>query len=105
MTKYILILALLALVGWLVYHRLRPYIQTARRIFGTVRDMRAALDGQDTVRTGAHARAQPEKLERCASCDVWLPASRAIRSSSDTIYCSRECLEQRAVENKQTRRA
>ena len=107
MTKYLILLGLLAVIGWLVYLRLRPYIQTARRIFGTVRDVRATLSEQETARAAAQTRPRTEKLERCAACGVWLPASRTLtaHASSDTIYCSRECLERSAVKGNQTRRA
>jgi type II secretory pathway component PulM len=106
LTKYILIILLLAVVGWLVYRRLRPYIRAARRILTTMRDVRATISEQETLRTAARPRAaQTEKLEQCAACGVWLPASRVIHSSSDRIYCSSECFEQQTVKGDHIRRA
>jgi hypothetical protein len=97
--KYLLVVALLALVAVLVYWRLRPYIQMARRALGFVRDVRR-LSQQD-AHGPAPRRASPaatgERLVRCSSCGTWLPASRAldVRASAEA-FCSADCLERSA---------
>ena len=99
--KYLLLLALFVGVGALVYWRLRPYINFARRVFGFMRDPRR-LSPDDlpsspaTRRSGG--RVTGERLVRCSSCGTWLPASRALaaRSSADS-YCSTDCLERAAA--------
>ena len=92
--KYLLLLAVVAVVAFLVYLRLRPYINFARRALGFVRDARR-LTRQDLPGPAPRrANAEGERLVRCSSCGTWLPASRAlaIRSSSE-VYCSTGCVE------------
>jgi hypothetical protein len=95
--KYLLLLALLAFVGLLVYWRLRPYIHFARRAFGFVRDARR-LSRQDMPGPAPRrASASGERLVRCSSCGTWLPTSRALAArSSSEVYCSTDCLERSA---------
>ena len=95
--NYLLLLALLVFVGLLLYWRLRPYINIARRAFGFVRDVRR-LSRQDPPGPVPRRAAAPgERLVRCSSCGTWLPASRAlaVRSSAE-VYCSTECVERAA---------
>jgi hypothetical protein len=103
--KYVFLLGLLALVGGLIYWRLRPYIQLARRIFGAVRDVRRMSPQRESAeglpRGGSRGREggrTAEKLVRCAACGTWLPASRAItlRTHRNSHYCSHACLERSA---------
>jgi hypothetical protein len=102
--KYLFVLGLLTFVVFLVYWRLRPYIAVARRVLGFVRDARGL--GPDAA-TNAPRRATTragESLVRCAACDTWLPASRALTlRHSATAYCSNACLE-RAADASQPRR-
>ncbi|MCA1615445.1 MAG: hypothetical protein LC800_15365, partial [Acidobacteria bacterium] len=92
--KYLLIIILIAFVVALVYVRLRPYIRLARRAFGFVREARRMTTSDAAAAPRRTRAAGGEKLVRCASCDTWLPASRALtfRASPDT-YCSQACLE------------
>ena len=103
--KYLIIAALLASVGLLIYWRLRPYLNVARRVFNLFREARR-ITRPDTAATPAPrspARAG-ERLTRCASCGTWLPAKRALtlRSSSVT-YCSHACLERSAGAERKTK--
>lgn len=95
MIKYLLILFFLSVVVAVVYMRLRPYIHLARRAFGFVREARR-MTADGAAHAPQRARgAGGEKLVRCAACDTWLPASRALtfRASHAAAYCSRVCLE------------
>jgi hypothetical protein len=94
--KYLLLLALFALVAFLIYRRLKPYITTARRVLGFVRDARNLSTDVPSAATKRVSRAG-EKLLRCETCDTWLPASRALTLRGSTnAYCSHACLERAA---------
>jgi hypothetical protein len=97
--KYLFVLLLFALVIFLVYWRLRPYIRAARRFLGVVREVnrvRTSAAQSDLPRRAARATADAERLVRCAACGTWLPASRAVSLRSGTTYCSHACLERAA---------
>ena len=101
--KYLFIVAVLVLLATLLYWRLRPYIATARRVLGFVRDMRHMNTGnlKDDARNPTGAS---EKLVRCQACETWIPSTRALilgRSSSASYYCSHVCLERAADDNRQ----
>jgi hypothetical protein len=94
--KYLLLLALFALVVFLVYRRLKPYINTARRVLGFVRDARNLSTDAPSAATKRASRAG-EKLLRCETCGTWLPISRALTlRGSANAYCSHACLERAA---------
>jgi hypothetical protein len=103
--KYFIVLGIVTVIFYaLLYWRLRPYIATARRILGIVRDMRrvGVNDPSDASRRGGEAG---ERLVRCDACGVWIPAARAIKlRSSNSSYCSHTCLEN-AAENSRRRTA
>jgi hypothetical protein len=102
--KYLFIVAILVLFATLLYWRLRPYIATARRVLGFVRDMRhmgSSDRGSDTAR---NSTGTSEKLVRCQACETWIPATRALilgRSQAASYYCSHRCLERAADDNRQ----
>ena len=92
--KLLLVIIVLAFVAAFVYVRVRPYVTTARRLLGFVRDARnlAANDPADASRRRASRSA--EKLVRCSACGTWLPASRALpHRNSSSVFCSHACLE------------
>ncbi len=104
--KYLIIAALLASVGLLIYWRLRPYLNVVRRVFNLFHEARRLTRPDDTAATPAPRSATHanERLTRCASCGTWLPASRALilRSSSAT-YCSHACLERSVGREQKTK--
>ena len=104
--KYLLIAAILGVVLILLYVRLRPYINFARRILGVVREARRMSAGQPTPNGVRRKSTDGEPLVRCASCGTWLPASHAltIRSASST-FCSHACMERSAGEEDRQRTA
>ena len=103
--KYLFVLALFALVAFMIYWRVRPYVRGVRRFLGVVREvnrMRAAAR-TDLPREPAPRRSvRGEKLVRCAACGTWTADSRAV-SLGSTTYCSHACLE-RSADSTQSRR-
>ena len=98
--KYLFVLALFAAVAFFVYWRLRPYIRGVRQFFGVVREMRrvsqGAPDGFRRQTQTSPKQASGEKLQRCAACGTWIPASRAVSLRGGATYCSHVCLERAA---------
>ena len=98
--KYVLILALFAAVAFLVYWRLRPYIRGARRLLGVLREVRqmqrGVPPGGSPQQQASPKKATNEKLQRCAACGTWMPASRAVSLRGGATYCSHACLERAA---------
>ncbi|HYO99225.1 MAG TPA: hypothetical protein VER76_03340 [Pyrinomonadaceae bacterium] len=96
--KYLIVAAVLGVLLFLLYLRLRPYIRAARRVLGVFREARAMSTGRETANAARPNRADAaERLVRCASCGTWLPASRALmlRATSST-FCSHACMERSA---------
>src|SRR5437773_3178422 len=92
--KYLLVLALIALLFWLLYRRLRPYIQVLRQMFEIVSGTLGKSSPQSEFRrTTPNAE---NKLVRCAACNTWIPQSRALESNSSS-YCSRVCLKEAGI--------
>jgi hypothetical protein len=108
--KLLIFLLLLGLLVAFVYWRLRPYIATARRVLGVVRDLRG-VSAPTQRNSGGPARrsaAEGERLVRCLSCGMWTPASRAVTlggRGDPSYYCSHTCLERAAEGAPQPRAA
>ena len=105
--KYLIVAAILGAILFLLYLRLRPYINAARRILGVFREARAMSAGQATPNA---ARRKPteaeERLVRCASCGTWIPASRALTlRSTSSAFCSHACMERSAASGSTARAA
>lgn len=98
--KYLFVLGLFAVIAFLVYRRLRPYIRGVRRFLGVVREMNRVRAGaqqqSDIPRRKQPEPASNERLARCAACGTWMPASRAVSLRAGTTYCSHSCLERAA---------
>lgn len=106
--KLFLILITLALLGAYIYWRLRPYIATARRVFGFMRDVRRVNTGDQTQQAARSSTTESERLVRCQSCETWILATRAVtlnrsRRASSSYYCSHACLERAAEANQPAR--
>jgi hypothetical protein len=103
--KYLFVLALFAIVAFMIYWRVRPYLRGVRRFLGVVREVNRVRNAArtDLPRDTAARRAAPdEKLTRCAACGTWAAASRAVNLGGAT-YCSHACLE-RAADSPHSRR-
>ena len=86
--KYLVVIALVALLLVLLYRRLRPYLKKAREFLITIRQIQKSITTPPSQRTGA-----PEKLLQCVRCGTWVPATRALTSrSGEGSYCSTKCL-------------
>ena len=106
--KYLFVLTLFAAVAFIVYWRLRPYIRGARRFLGVVREMRRMNEGgRDGFpqRQTSPKRSSAEKLQRCAACGTWMPASRAVSLRGGATYCSHACLERAADTPRRARKS
>ncbi|HLL72985.1 MAG TPA: hypothetical protein VK363_16205 [Pyrinomonadaceae bacterium] len=96
--KYLIVAAILGALLFLLYLRLRPYINAARRVLGVFRQARAMSAGQATPDAVRRKRTDAEeRLVRCASCGTWIPASRALTlRSTSSAFCSHACMERSA---------
>jgi hypothetical protein len=102
--KLLIFLLLLGLLLAFVYWRLRPYIATARRVLGIVRDLRgmsAPGESRSSSSGGPTRRstAEGERLVRCLACGTWTPAGRSVTLGGrvgPSYYCSHTCLERSA---------
>jgi hypothetical protein len=86
--KYLIVLALIALLLWFVYRRLRPYIQMVKKVLGMVT---GTLDKDSAPSEFGRSVGTENKLIRCGSCNTWIPEGRALHANS-TAYCSTACL-------------
>ncbi len=105
--KYLIILLLLVIFWAIVFWRLRPYIKMAQRVLGVFRDVRR-VSNQEPVAPLRQSNAvkETQPLVRCASCETWIPASRAVKlRSQSAAYCSHECLERAADAPQRARRS
>lgn len=91
MAKLLLVLALVALLVWFLYRRLRPYIEILRRFLSVFKGTLDPGSHSSTDGFGQDSRIASSKLVRCAECNTWIPLSRALNADSNS-YCSRECL-------------
>ncbi|HEY0321671.1 MAG TPA: hypothetical protein VGC66_11985 [Pyrinomonadaceae bacterium] len=108
--KYLIVLGIIALIFYLLlYWRMRRYFPVVRQIFGITRQLyRMTRRTGDAAAPAASAKSNDgERLVRCASCETWVPAGRAIqlRSKASSVYCSTACLETAAAEPRGRRRS
>jgi len=104
--KYLIIAVVLGACFVLIYLRLRPYINIARRVLGVVREARGMSVGQTMPNTVRQQNKDGERLVRCAACGTWFPVSRAISlRSTSSNFCSHACLERSAGEESAQRAA
>jgi hypothetical protein len=84
---------------------MRPYIDMARRVLGIMKDVRQ-VNSHDVAEPLRSSGKDGQRLVRCASCDTWIPSSRAVRLRSQAAaYCSHECLERAADAPQRARRS
>ncbi|MBA2341483.1 MAG: hypothetical protein H0V88_13925 [Pyrinomonadaceae bacterium] len=105
--KLAIILTVIFMIGAIVYWRIRPYLAIARRVMATMRAIQSGGERRGATGVSGAKGATGEKLIRCESCGVWLPASRALedRSSGGSSYCSTDCLEKSLVRSQRQRRS
>ena len=97
--KYLFVLALLLVVAFAVYWRMRPFIRGVRRFLGVVREVnRMSANATQDLPRRQQQHAPGEKLSRCASCGTWMPTARAVTlRATGVTYCSHSCLERAAA--------
>jgi len=95
--KYLLISVILGFGFLLVYSRLRPYIQFARKLVRLVN----ASGEQTSQSTPSSGKQVEKKLIQCGTCGTFIPADRAFGRAGLASYCSAECLEKAAASKEQ----
>ena len=89
--KYLLVLALIALLAWLLYRRLRPYIQLVRQFLGAFKgtlDLGARSSGSNF---GDDLQSAKSRLVKCVECNTWVPLNRTMQAEAK-YFCSAACL-------------
>ncbi len=103
--KYLIIFGLLLVFWTFILWRMRPYIKMAQRVLGIMKDVRQ-VNNQDVAAPLRSSGKDGQRLVRCASCNTWIPASRAVSlRSQSAAYCSHECLERAADAPQRARRS
>jgi len=109
MLKILLIIGLLILLSGIflsaVYLRLRPYIQSVRKILKNFRELGAIDNNPEENAPFTSRQKSNAKLVRCVSCGIWTPENKAVMRRKNIAYCSRECLENAAESITQKRRS
>lgn len=94
--KILFVLGLLLVLAVLVYRTLRPVIKLVRQFVQTVRHVQKVSVKEPAPRSGA------ERLLQCATCNTWIPQSRALAANSAS-YCSPDCLKRGRVTQRRKR--
>jgi len=94
--KILFVLGLLLVLAVLVYSMLRPVIKLVRQFVQTVRHFQKVGVKEPAARSGA------ERLLQCATCNTWIPQSRALAASAAS-YCSQDCLKRARVTQRRKR--
>ena len=89
--KYLLALALLALLAWLLYRRLRPYIQVVRQFLNLFRGTLSPGAASPAAELRDDVQSARSRLVRCAACDTWVPMNRTLQSNG-VYFCSTACV-------------
>ena len=86
--KYLVLIALAALLLVFLYRRLRPYLKLLREFVQTIRHFQQVI-----VKPPATRKQEPEKLVSCLTCGTFVPIGRAITAGSgNAVFCSTNCL-------------
>jgi hypothetical protein len=91
----LIIYGICAVILFLLYLRLRPFIRMARRMFGVAREVQRVA--KNPAASSTQKSTAGERLVRCSACGTWIPSGRALKlRASNTSYCSTACLERTA---------
>jgi len=94
--KYLVLIALAALLLVFLYRWLRPYFELLREFVQAIRNFQQAISKPPATR-----KPEPEKLVSCLTCGTFVPVGRAITAGSgNAVFCSTDCVNgrQRAQE-------
>jgi hypothetical protein len=84
--KYVVVFALVGLLLYLLYRKLRPYLIAGRSLFVTIRDLSKRITSQGSPQH------QSSKLLQCENCGTWVPGVRMLTGKSGQMVCSKNCL-------------
>ncbi|MCY7374954.1 MAG: hypothetical protein LH472_03150 [Pyrinomonadaceae bacterium] len=90
--KWLIILALIAVLVIFIVSRYRKQIQMALYVFRMFRKMRQ-MNKTDEKQIEMREEEQNIALVNCAKCGTWIPQNKALKLRSDVFYCSATCLE------------
>ncbi len=90
--KWIIILALIAVVIILIASRYRKQIQMGLYVFRMFRKMRQ-MNKAEKKQINPTEQANDDILVNCAKCGTWMPQNKALKLRSGVFYCSSNCLE------------
>jgi len=86
--KYLVVIALVALLVVLLLRRLRPYLRLVQQFINALRQLR-----QMSATHPNPPNQSPEKLVCCVSCGTWVPSGRALSTGAgNALFCSPACL-------------
>lgn len=86
--KYLVLIALVVLLFFFLYRRLRPYFKLLREFVHTIRHFQQVITKPPATR-----KQEPEKLVSCLACGTFVPIGRAITAGSgNAVFCSTDCL-------------
>ncbi|HJP95336.1 MAG TPA: hypothetical protein VJ875_25525 [Pyrinomonadaceae bacterium] len=87
--KYLIIAVLVSIIFVLVYARIRPYLELIQKV---VKSLNVVTDINASTASPQKTSSR-NKLVRCESCGIWIPADRALKLNSGlATFCSPECM-------------
>ncbi|MBS1794027.1 MAG: hypothetical protein JSS81_09245 [Acidobacteria bacterium] len=96
--KFLIILALFAILFLFIWRRYRRQIETAVYVFRMFRKMRQMIRAETNEKQiETKTNAGDVELVRCLKCGSWTPRSNALKLGGNSYYCSSNCLEQAVV--------
>lgn len=90
--KWLIIIALIALLSVVIATRFRKQIQMALYVFRMFRKMRR-MSNTEEKQIDEKANSEETALVNCAKCGSWIPQNKALKLRSGVFYCSANCLE------------
>jgi hypothetical protein len=84
--KYVVVIAVVGLLLFLLYRKARPYLVAGRDLLATIRELKNKLTHPP------NSQNRSEKLIRCDACGTWVPGARMLVAKSGKLVCSSECL-------------
>ena len=86
--KYLVLIALVALLFVFLYRRLRPYLKLGREFLNSIRHFQQIFSNRAKPQNQ-----HPEKLVCCDTCGTWVPLGRSLTAGSgNAVFCSVDCL-------------
>lgn len=109
--KWLILLAILVFVGWLIYFRYRKQIKAVLEVARVLRQLQKGempnlpmpnqtpLKDVSAQKIPKVDKQTSKNLVRCETCGSWLTPEKVIRfGNSKLSYCSTKCLEKAAIQ-------